>query len=146
MTAKIFIDTCGKNLPIITDERLHEIEYGVYPDKETKRKELEEVASKQVAGDYEVRFGQIGENKREIVTRMFEFLVDVFNKHSSNDTILAVTHGRVISITDAEFRMITNTPEIHGGTKNAQIKEIELNTENIEKIKQRIIEVNSKIR
>jgi len=140
LTAQIFLQESGINKPIITDERLHEIDYG-YP---RIKEELTAVAVKQVAGDYEIRFGNTGENKREIVTRLFSFLVDIFKKHKPTDTVLAVSHGRAMSVLQHEFNEINNIPDTeHGGTKNAQIKDFELTPERVANIVQRIKELNT---
>lgn len=101
-----------------------------------------EVATKQIAGDYEIRFGRTGENKREIVTRFFNFMIDIFNKHDTDDTILAVTHGRAISIIEYEFCKINNIACELSGTKNAQIKEIILTDDRINKAEQHLQSIN----
>lgn len=133
-TAQIFIDTTGQCLPIIIDDRLREIDYGFHGGDTKKHPEMIEVATKQIAGDYEVRFGRTGENKREIVTRFFNFMIDVFNSHNSEDTILAITHGRAVSIIEYEFCSINNIACELSGTKNAQIKELILNNDTIDKV------------
>lgn len=138
LTARIFLQELGIKKPIIIDERLREIDYGYHNGEIPKKVELTEVAIQQAAGNYEIRFGQTGENKREIVTRFFEFLVDIFNKYSETDSILAVSHGRAISILNHEFCEINNMYSEHGGTNNAQIRTIELTPERIANIIQRL--------
>lgn len=145
LTAQTFLNGIKMFLPINIDNRLREIDYGKFIAETKNTPEMIAVATKQIAGDYEVRFGDTGENKREIVTRFFEFLVDVFNEHNTTaDSVLAVTHGRAISIIISEFCMINNLPVIHTGTKNAQIKEIELTPERIYNVIQHIKKINSK--
>ncbi len=134
LTAKTFLDTRNENTKIVIDERLREIDYGFHGSDDKKHPYMIEVATRQIAGDYEVRFGHTGENKREIITRFFSFLVDVFNNHNLDDVVLAVSHGRAISILNHEFGALNDIVTEHGGTKNASLKEIELNPERIEKI------------
>lgn len=141
-TAQIFLDTIKQPLSIITDERLCEIDYGFHGGDTKKHPEMIEVATKQIAGDYEIRFGRTGENKREIVTRFFNFMIDIFNKHDTDDTILAVTHGRAISIIEYEFCKINNIACELSGTKNAQIKEIILTDDRINKVEQHLQSIN----
>lgn len=143
LTAQIFLREIGTDKPIITDARLREIDYGYHDGEIPKKAELTEVAIKQVSGDYDTRFGQTGENKREIVLRFFEFLIDVFNKHDHTDTILAVSHGRAISILYHEFCEINNMDSEHGGTQNAQIREFELTPERITNVIKRIKELST---
>ena len=47
------------------DDRLREIDYGIYTD-DRDNPEMSKIAERQIAGDYEIRFGG-GENKREII-------------------------------------------------------------------------------
>jgi len=145
LTAQTFLNGIKMFLPINIDNRLREIDYGKFITESKNTPEMITVATKQISGDYEIRFGDTGENKREIVTRFFEFLVDVFNKHNATaDSVLVVTHGRAISITISEFCMINNFPVINTGTKNAQIKGIELTPERIYNVIQHIKKINSK--
>lgn len=141
LTAQIFLHELGLDNPIITDTRLREIDYGYHDGTIPKKTELTEVAIKQVAGDYDIRFGKTGENKREIVMRFFEFLVDVFNKYSEQDNVFVVSHGRAISIVNHEFCEINNMVSEHGGTSNAQIRTIELTPERITNVIKRINEL-----
>lgn len=135
ITANTFINTHDKDLSINIDERLREIDFGIHSDNKS-HPEMIDVANRQMAGDYEVRFGRTGENKREIVTRVFNFMIDVFFNNKKDDVILAVSHGRVISIIDYEFGTINNIKKEHISTTNASIKEIELTIQSIEKIKE----------
>ena len=70
---------------VVIEERLHEIKYGKYSGKKNNL-ELDETRLKQIAGDYFSRFGEYGENKFEIETRLSEFLCDVYknNKKALN--------------------------------------------------------------
>ncbi len=143
LTAQTFLDTRGDKHDITIDERLREIDYGFHGGDTKKHPEMIAVAMKQIAGDYEVRFGRTGENKREIVTRFFGFLCDVFETHNPDDVILAVSHGRAISIIDYEYGTVNGIEKEHAGTKNAQIKEIELTAESVEKLVKHIEKLNA---
>ena len=144
LTAQIFLNEIGINKQIITDDRLREIDYGYHGGEAVNKAELTDVAIKQIAGDYDIRFGKTGENKREIVTRFFDFIVDIFSKHDFDETILAVSHGRAISILNYEFCQINNMPVNDNGTKNAQIKEFILTKECISNIEKRLKALESK--
>lgn len=141
-TAQLFLDNLNIKLPIIIDERLREIDYGIFGIEDKNNPEMIAVATKQIAGDYDIRFGKNGENKREIVTRFFDFLLDVFNKQNERDSVLAVTHGRAISIAMGDFCVANNLPITLDGTKNAQIKEIELTPKTIANIIQHLNKIN----
>ena len=143
LTAQLFLKHLNLDIPIITDNRLREIDYGIFGIEDKKNPEMIHVATEQIKGNYEIRFGRFGENKREIVTRFFNFLTDIFNKHSSDNSILAVTHGRAISIIAAEICMINNITIELASTKNAQIKEIELTEQTISNIIKHIEKINS---
>ena len=143
LTANTFIDVHKDKQNIIIDERLREIDYGFHGGDTKNHPEMIEVATKQIAGDYDVRFGRTGENKREIVTRFFCFLIDTFNSHKSDDIVLAVTHGRAISIVIHELAAINNTEAEHGGIKNAQIKEIDLTQETVDRLVKHVEYLNS---
>lgn len=69
-SAKIFINSRPEHLTLKIDDRLREINYGVYIDNRDCS-EMTEIAKKQIAGDYEIRFSSTGENKREIIYRFF---------------------------------------------------------------------------
>lgn len=141
-TAQLFLDNLNIKLPINIDKRLREIDYGVFGIEDKNNPEMIAVATKQIAGDYDVRFGKNGENKREIVTRFFDFLLDVFNKQNKQDSVLVITHGRAISIVIGDFCMANNLPIMLDGTKNAQIKEIELNEKTITNIIHHLSKIN----
>ena len=80
----------------IIDERIREIQYGKYSGKQNNS-ELDNTRIAQINGDYFIRFGDHGENKYEIEKRLCEFLLDVKNNNFSNNTIVIVSHGSIIS-------------------------------------------------
>ena len=95
-SAEVFSKNRSENLKIVADIRLREIDYGDDGDaKDSPR--MQEVSRRQVEGDYDVRFGETGENKREIVNRFYSFLVDLIGADSREDVVV-FSHGRAISI------------------------------------------------
>ena len=82
------------NIEVIMEDRIREIQYGKYSHCKNNE-ELDETRKKQIAGDYLVRFGDTGENKLDIETRLSEFLKDVSNTNYEN--VLIVSHGSVIA-------------------------------------------------
>ena len=84
------------NVEFIIDDRIREIKYGKYTHKKNNE-ELDEVRNKQIKGDYFTRFGDYGENKYDIELRLSEFLIDIYENHKDDETILIVTHGSISS-------------------------------------------------
>lgn len=80
---------------IIIDNRLKEIDYGIFTD-DRDNPEMQNITKRQIAGDQEIRFGG-GENIREILERFLGFLVDTY-KENQNDEIIIFSHGRLLSI------------------------------------------------
>ena len=82
------------NIDVTIENRIREIYYGKYSHQKNNE-DLDNTRIKQIAGDYFVRFGEYGENKLEIETRLCEFLSEIYNSKEKN--ILIVSHGSVIS-------------------------------------------------
>ena len=82
------------SIEVIMEDRIREIQYGKYSHCKNNE-ELDETRKKQIAGDYLVRFGDTGENKLDIETRLSEFLKDVSKTNYEN--VLIVSHGSVIA-------------------------------------------------
>ena len=82
------------SIQVIMEDRIREIQYGKYSHCKNNE-ELDETRKKQIAGDYLVRFGDTGENKLDIETRLSEFLKDVSKTNYEN--VLIVSHGSVIA-------------------------------------------------
>ncbi len=85
-----------KQAKTIVDNRIREIDYGSYSGKPNDEK-MDETRKKQASGDYEIRFGDTGENRIEIEDRLSKFLEDVRKNNDANATILIVSHGTVMS-------------------------------------------------
>ncbi len=93
-TAKEVAD--NRNLNVEIDNRIREINWGKFNGKENSS-ELDEVRGKQVAGDFFIRFGQYGDSKYSIESRLCDFLTDIKKNNFKNNTILIVSHGTIIS-------------------------------------------------
>lgn len=93
---------------VIIENRLREIDYGKYSGKKNNE-ELDNTRLKQIAGDYYVRFGDCGENKLDIESRLCNFLNDVYRNHLDTTTIMIVSHGSIISY----MKRILNIKTLH---------------------------------
>ncbi len=78
---------------VIMEDRIREIQYGKYSHCKNNE-ELDNVRKKQIDGDCFIRFGDTGENKLDIETRLSNFLIDVSKTNYNN--VLIVSHGSVI--------------------------------------------------
>lgn len=95
-TAKIITENQGNKISVIIDDRIREINWGRY-DGQANNQDLDEVRTKQANGDYFVRFGDYGENKFDVESRLVDFLSDISKDNFSNNSILIIAHGTVIS-------------------------------------------------
>lgn len=97
---------------VIIEQKLHEINNGKY-SHQRNNEDLDNTRLKQIAGDYFVRFGEYGENKYDIETRLCEFLKDVYKNNFKDNTVMIVSHGSVTSY----MKRILNikTPHIKAG-------------------------------
>jgi broad specificity phosphatase PhoE len=136
-SAKVIIDVLDGKPKLIIDDRIAEINYGNYNGKQNDNK-LDEVRKKQIAGDYNIRFGGFGENKREILMRICNFLIDMINSHTDSDYIIVVSHGVIISLTESLISQINNLQKEHVHTHNAAVKTFVMTKNDLDSI-QRII-------
>lgn len=91
-----FFKKIHHDVEFVIDERIREINYGIYGDKKNNI-DLDKVRELQKKGDFFVRFGKYGENKFEIYQRLISFLEDVKNDNFDNNNILIISHGSIIS-------------------------------------------------
>lgn len=125
--------------PIIVDDRLREINYGNgINDKSSP--EMEHISKLQIAGDYDVRFGVTGENKREIVVRFFDFLLSL-RELPINSSVVAFSHGRAISITNHEVCDVLRIKPDSTHTDNGSIKVVDLTPSDFEKIERHLVKI-----
>lgn len=130
-SAKAFISAGHPQTPLFIDDRLREIDYSIYTD-DRDNPAMVQITAQQIAGDYEIRFGG-GENKREILTRFFDFINDCYKQHQ-HDNIVVFSHGRAISMVEAEFCRVNKIQKKHIHTDNGTVKEIEVDKESIERV------------
>lgn len=117
---------------IMIDNRLKEIDYGIFTD-DRDNPEMQNIAKKQIAGDQEIRFGG-GENIREILERFLDFLVDIYKKNQ-NGEIVVFSHGRLLSIVSKKIEELCNKEIKKFKINNASIIEVELNNNEINLLK-----------
>jgi probable phosphoglycerate mutase gpmB len=117
---------------IMIDDRLKEIDYGIYTD-DRDNPEMQNIAKKQIAGDQEIRFGG-GENMREILGRFLDFLVDTYKKNQ-NDEIVVFSHGRLLSIVSKKIEELCQKKIKKSKIENTSIIEVELNSDEITSLK-----------
>ncbi len=115
-TAHYVYNKCPKT-EFLIENRIREINNGKYSGKKNNE-ELDRTRCKQIEGDYFIRFGEYGENKFDIESRLCSFLRDVYNSNFKENTIMIVSHGSIISY----MKRILNikTPHI----KTGEIEEI----------------------
>lgn len=80
---------------VIIENRIREIYHGKYSGKKNNE-ELDNVRLKQIDGDYFIRFGDYGENKYDIESRLCSFLNDIY-ENNKDKTIVIVSHGSITS-------------------------------------------------
>lgn len=117
---------------IILDNRLKEIDYGIFTD-DRDNPEMQNIAKKQITGDQEIRFGG-GENIREILERFLDFLVDTYKKNQ-NGEIVVFSHGRLLSIVSKKIEELCQKKIKKSKIDNASIIEVELNNDEITLLK-----------
>ena len=131
-SAEILQSGLANKPKIIIDDRLKEIDYGIFTD-DRDNPEMQNIAKKQIAGDQEIRFGD-GENIREILERFLDFLVDTYKKNQ-NGEIVVFSHGRLLSIVSKKIGEICQKKIKKSKIDNASINEVELNNDEITLLK-----------
>lgn len=128
VSAQTFIDARSEKLELTIDDRLREIDYGKHVDQKD-HPDMEHVATQQIGGNYEIRFGETGENKREILARFYSFLADILSKYPAGNHIVVFSHGRAISMLEASIAQLKNITKKRVHTGNGTIKELLLQKE-----------------
>ena len=131
-SAKILQSGLVNKPKIMIDNRLKEIDYGIFTD-DRDNPEMQNIAKKQIAGDQEIRFGD-GENIREILERFLDFLVDIYKKNQ-NSEIIIFSHGRLLSIVSKKIEELCQKKIRKSQINNASIIEVELNNNDINLLK-----------
>lgn len=131
-SAKILQSGLVNKPKIIIDNRLKEIDYGIFTD-DRDNPEMQNIAKRQIAGDQEIRIGG-GENIREILERFLDFLIDTY-KENQNDKIIILSHGRLLSIVSKKIEELCQKKIKKSQIDNASIIEVELNNTEINLLK-----------
>ena len=131
-SAEILQSSLVNKPKIIIDNRLKEIDYGIYTD-DRDNPEMQNIAKRQIAGDQEIRFGG-GENIREILERFLDFLVNTY-KENQNSEIVVFSHGRLLSIVSKKIGKLCQKNIKKSKIDNASIIEVELNNNEINILK-----------
>lgn len=129
-SAKLIKQQCQIDGDLIIDNRVAEIDYGEYSGKPNNQV-LDQVRLRQINGDYEIKFGTYGENKRQILIRLCDFIIDVIKRHQDDENIIVVSHGTVIALVEG---FINNTKKIkaeHLHVSNADIKKFVLSSDDL---------------
>lgn len=129
-SANIIKQECLIEKDPIIDNRLTEVNYGKYSGH-FNNSELDSVRLKQVNGDYEIRFGEYGENRRQILTRICDFLIDIIKSYQNKENVVVVSHGTVITIAENLINTIQQSTSKHAHTKNADIKSFSLTVDDL---------------
>ena len=141
-SSKIIIDNIDAVPELVIEDKIKEIDYGRYSGKKNDD-HLDEVRKKQIAGDCDIRMGDSGENRREILTRIASFLLSIIDKHEDTDSIIVVSHGGIISITESMILMVKNLPNEKVYAHNGSIKVHNLSSKNRSSIQQVIDSLSS---
>ncbi|MDD3242015.1 MAG: phosphoglycerate mutase family protein [Bacilli bacterium] len=121
------------NAEVFIEDRIREISYGKYSGQ-LNNEELDNTRHKQVEGDYFICFGDYGENRFDIETRLCEFLKDIYDSNQEDKTIMIVSHGSITSY----MKRILNIKTSHIKTGEIEIfKDVNFTFlfENIKKLK-----------
>lgn len=94
------------DVEVIIDNRLREINYGKYSFQKNNE-DLDEIRLKQIKGDYFIRFGEYGENRLDIESRLCDFLSDVYKDNINDNNVVIVSHGSIISYMKRILNVVT---------------------------------------
>lgn len=94
----------------IIEERIKELDYGDFDCRPVSEVEVEIVKTmeKIYQGDNEIRFGLTGENQKEFISRIYDFLAEVIK---NDEPAAAVTHESVISVIHRLYRKMRRCEE-----------------------------------
>lgn len=98
-TASIIAERINKEIQI--DDRLHEIDFGIFEGKPGKTLEFKEVKK-----NHAMSYPQ-GEKLFAVVQRVYNFL-DEINERYKNQTVLVVCHGGIVRIIHSYYYDMTN--------------------------------------
>jgi broad specificity phosphatase PhoE len=110
------------SLPIRTDSRLNERNFGVWENRyfDELLNEYTDLKVRTSWGSWDFTPNQ-GETVRDLVNRSIEFLKDVIKKHQESDIILIVTHGGPMRIMLGFIKSLDIKDYMDQGIDNGQI-------------------------
>ena len=107
------------NVPVITDERLVEQNYGIYEGMDRQTPGF--LANKR---HFACRYPG-GESMMDVCHRIYGLLEDIKRDHEGK-TVLLVCHGGVMRLIRSYFEDMTNDEYFHYSEPNASVREFEL--------------------
>lgn len=116
-TAKIVAEKC--NIPIQTDDRLIEQNYGIYEGED--RKNAGFLNNKR---NFAYRYPE-GESMMQVAARVYSLIDEVKEKYTDK-TILFVCHGGVCRVANTYFKDMTNDEFFQYSLENCGLEEYEL--------------------
>jgi broad specificity phosphatase PhoE len=129
-TAQVLLNNIKAKPKKIIEQRIKEIDYGKYSGQKNNN-DLDRIRRAQVSGDYLIKFGGNGENKKEILERVYDFLIEVISKNNYTSTIVVVTHGSIVGWIERAIADATNSESAHLHTANGGIKRVNLRKRDI---------------
>ena len=107
------------NVPVITDARLVEQNYGIYEGMDRQTPGF--LANKR---HFAYRYPQ-GESMMDVAHRIYGLLEDIKRDHEGKNVLL-VCHGGVMRLIRSYFEDMTNDEYFHYSEPNASVREFEL--------------------
>ncbi|MEO5948882.1 MAG: histidine phosphatase family protein [Candidatus Saccharimonas sp.] len=126
-TADIVATTLGDAPRTIIDDRIREIDYGIYSGH-PNNPELDVVRKAQVEGDYHVRFGVNGENKYDIELRLYDMLIELLETYTNDQTVLLISHGSITGWLERIIFAVSRDRKEHKAVQNGDMRKYELST------------------
>lgn len=115
------------------DARISEINYGEYGGG-PNNPHLDSIRESQIFGDYLIRFGDNGENKFEILTRLYDFLIEVIKTSSSSSRVVVVSHGSIIGWLERIIIALGDSEYGHTHVANTEVRIHTLRKRDIKKL------------
>lgn len=116
-TSEIVADIC--NIPMQTDERLIEQNYGIYEGVDRKNEDF--LKNKR---NFAYKYPD-GESMMQVAHRVYG-LIEEIKKQNVGKNILFISHGGVCRIINTYFKDMTNDEFFHYTLENAKLEEYQL--------------------
>lgn len=133
-TSDILFSKSTINPIIIIDSRIKEIDYGIFSGQKNNP-ELDRMRKMQVAGDLKIKFGESGENKFEIMDRLYDILIDILSNSAKDSTVAIISHGSITGWIERILLGLEGKTSNHKHINNGDIREYFLNENSLDKIK-----------